>query len=110
MVWLAAGTQPQARRRVAPSVNLGLMRNLTPRTALGAALLFSDLDADESRAGVWVRYRRWLSSTTGLEGAVGLLVEANDVPRILVFGPSCPGLRARFVSNGVRFWGPGKGR
>ena len=97
VAWLAVGTQPDplfsdSRRRVAATWNLGVMYNLAPRTALGVALLFSGLDADESRAGVQVRYRRWLSSTTGLEGAVGLLFEANDVQSHFSMAPQLPGL------------------
>ena len=97
VAWLGVGTQPDpvfadSRRRVAATWNLGLMYNLGPRTALGGALLFSDLDADESRVGVQVRYRRWLGSTTGLEGAVGLLVEANDVQSHFRIAPELPGL------------------
>ena len=96
VVWLATGSQPDpgfrdSRRRVTPNVNLGIMRNLTPRTAVGAAVLFSDLDADESRTGVQARYRRWLSSTIGLEASVGLLVEANDVASHFHVEPELPG-------------------
>lgn len=62
------------------SVELGGMRNLGTHSALGATLFFLGLDADESRAGVRARYRRWLEREFSTEVAAGILLEANDVP------------------------------
>ena len=55
------------------------MRNLRARWAVGATLSFLDLDADESRAVVRARLRRWLSPAVTAELAPGVILEANDV-------------------------------
>lgn len=73
------------------ALELGIMRNLTARWAAGATLSFLDLDADESRAAIRARLRRWLSPAVTAELAPGLIVEANDVLSDYPFAPALPG-------------------
>ena len=56
----------------------GIMWNVSPTDALGATVAFiNPLNADRSRSGVRLRYRRWLGNGVGLEGAAGALFEVN---------------------------------
>ncbi len=91
-----AGSEPDlppltSRQKVTAVWELGAMRNLTPSSAFGATLFFANPDADESRAAVRLRYRRWLKSGFALHVAPGLLVEANDVASDFRFAPKLPG-------------------
>ncbi len=52
---------------------LGAMINVTPRSALGAAL-FLGIDGNGTLVGVRPRYRRWLAGANVLDLAVGLYI------------------------------------
>jgi hypothetical protein len=73
------------------TVALGALRNLGPRDALGGAVFFAGLDADASRSGAQLRYRRWVSQSAALEAGAGVIWEATD----LTVGPRLPGFRAQ---------------
>ena len=60
---------------------LGAMINVTPRSALGAALFLS-IDGNGNLVGVRPRYRRWLAGANVLDLAVGLYIsQALNTPR-----------------------------
>lgn len=73
------------------TVALGALRNLGSHDALGGALFFAGLDADASRSGAQVRYRRWISRSAALEAGAGVIWEATD----LTVGARLPGFRAQ---------------
>lgn len=59
------------------SLELGYMRNLTTKNAVGLGVI--GMTGDQvSRLAVRGRYRRWLSSAVGLDGALGLTVAGGD--------------------------------
>ncbi len=61
---------------------LGAMINVTPRSALGAAL-FLGIDDNGGLVGVRPRYRRWLAGANVLDLAVGLYIShAHDTPTV----------------------------
>jgi hypothetical protein len=57
--------------------DFGFMKNFRGRSALGLTA-FGATDADRSRAGVRLRYRRWLSPKTALDLSPGLLVIGSN--------------------------------
>ena len=61
---------------------LGAMINVTPRSALGAAL-FLGIDDNGGLVGVRPRYRRWLAGGNVLDLAVGLYIShADNTPTV----------------------------
>lgn len=57
--------------------DFGFMKNFRGRSALGLTA-FGATDSDRARAGVRLRYRRWLSPRTALDLSPGLLVIGDD--------------------------------
>jgi hypothetical protein len=57
--------------------DLGVMRNRSATTAIGASLHFAGGD-DFQRYGVKVRYRRWLSESVPLDVAPGVVMHAHE--------------------------------
>jgi hypothetical protein len=59
------------------SLELGYMRNLTTRNAVGLGVI--GMTGDQvTKLAVRGRYRRWLSSSVGLDGTLGLTVAGGD--------------------------------
>ena len=59
------------------SLELGYMRNLTTKNALGFGVI-GMMGDQVSKLAVRGRYRRWLTSGLGLDGALGLTVAGGD--------------------------------
>ena len=68
--WLESGTTMLA-------ADFGFMWNLDSRSGVGITL-FGATDSYRSRAGLHLRYRRWLSPKTALDLSPGLLVVGGD--------------------------------
>jgi hypothetical protein len=59
------------------ALDLGGMANVGRRTALGGSI-YLGLDPDQSRFGVKLRARRWLSRSLGLDLAPGIIVNGDQ--------------------------------
>ena len=59
------------------SLDLGLMKNISPTTAVGFTAYGGSGDA-HARVGVRFRYRRWLSRNTSLDLAPGVIVYGSE--------------------------------
>jgi hypothetical protein len=72
-----SGIAKRASGDILATAELGLMRNRSDRTALGATAVFALGDqltgSTDVMFGVKARYRRWLSPTTSVEVAPGAL-------------------------------------
>ena len=79
----------QSRDHSYATWEVGLMRNLSVRTALGATL-FAGFDGD-LRWALKGRFRRWVSSSTSLEVAPGVLLTGCE--------GNCPGFTGHLAVN-----------
>lgn len=59
------------------SLELGYMRNLTTKDAVGFGVI-GMATSEANKLAVRARYRRWLSRTVGLDAAAGLTVAGGD--------------------------------
>jgi hypothetical protein len=59
------------------TLDLGAMKNFGRQNALGATG-FWESGSDHNRAGVRIRYRRWLGGRTALDLSPGIVVDGND--------------------------------
>jgi hypothetical protein len=72
------------------SLEMGLMYNRGPRTALGASV--SHIWSEDSRLGVHFRYRRWLNNVFSLDLSPGLRLSGRDMS---TYSFDYPGVTAR---------------
>jgi hypothetical protein len=67
----------ESEQAVIGSIDLGGMKNIGRRWALGATG-FWESGSDHNRGGVRIRYRRWLGGRTALDLSPGVVVAGND--------------------------------
>ena len=85
--------------------DLGGMRNVGARTALGGAVFLGGED-DGARFGLTFRYRRWITSATALDLSPGVLVAGGDnkrAPRFPGFTGAAGIMHRDLVGLAVRF-------
>jgi len=99
MNWRVAQSNIDAnKRKWLFTADWGYMRNLNPRSSLGATLYFGG-DDDVGVFGVRPRYRLWLDRQAALDLSAGIILSGNDVFSPLKF----PGFVAS-ASIGIGDW------
>jgi hypothetical protein len=73
----ALGNTPTRGGSGVIAADLGLMKNISERAAVGGTV-HARLGEDYARAGVRARYRRWLGRSTSLDLSPGIIVVEKD--------------------------------
>jgi hypothetical protein len=66
----------ESDNRACFSLDLGYMRNLSPKNAVGFSL-YGSTDERAERGGIRARYRRWVSPHLGVDATAGMMLEKS---------------------------------